>query len=656
MTLPRFAAFLGLFSLFLAFAAPAQAQAPETPQKPQYTHIRLLSPATAVGDAETVAVAVEVVMAEGWKIYWRTPGDSGLAPTFDWAGSTNLQSHTVKWPVPHRFTMYDIDNIGYKNSVVFPIDITPAATGEALDLKLSMDLLVCSEICVPETHTAELSLPAGLSEASTDMPLYAAALDTLPAEAEGTIRFEKAWLDYDSSNRNYLVVEMTGIEQPGADADLFVEHPTAEIVFGKPEIQHDAKMGRTTFRALAHTTEPLDTIEAQLKQGSITFTYANGDKGIEGTGPLAPRPAAAPVEGPAVTAQLAQFEWKILLAALIGGLILNLMPCVLPVLSLKVLSVVSHGGKDNRRVIFKNFMASAAGIIFSFWVIAAALVLLKNAGETIGWGIQFQNPAFLIFLLVVVLLFAANMWGLFEVPLPRFIAQHAAGKKGDDEPTLLGHFLTGAFATLLATPCTAPFLGTAIGFALARGAFEIFTIFTFLGIGLALPYILLAVSPRVFKYMPRPGKWMVSLKKILALALVLTAVWLGSILFSITATPALDSGWEKFDAARIQTEVDLGHTVMVDVTADWCLTCKANKRFVLETRDVTEALSADNIVRLQADWTQRDADIAAYLQSFGKYGIPFNVVYGPAAPEGIVLPELLTNDAVLGALTEAAGE
>lgn len=656
MTLPRFAAFLGLFSLFLAFAAPAQAQTPETPQKPQYTHIRLFSPATAAGDTGSVAVAVEVVMADGWKIYWRTPGDSGLPPTFDWTGSTNLQSHAVKWPVPHRFTMYDIDNIGYKNSVVFPIDITPAARGAAIELKLSMDLLVCSDICVPETHTASLPLPAGLSEASADMPLYAAALGTLPAQTEGTTRFEKAWLDYDSSNRHYLVVEMTGIEQPGENADLFIEHPTAEIVFGKPEIKHDAATGRTTFRALAHTTEPLDKIEEQLQQGDLTFTYAQGDTGIEGTGPLAPRPAAAPVKGPAVTAQLAQFEWKILLAALIGGLILNLMPCVLPVLSLKVLSVVSHGGKDNRHVIFKNFMASAAGIIFSFWVIAGALVLLKNAGETIGWGIQFQNPAFLVFLLVVVLLFAANMWGLFNIPLPRFIAHHAAGKKGDDEPTLLGHFLTGAFATLLATPCTAPFLGTAIGFALARGAFEIFTIFTFLGIGLALPYILLAVSPRVFKYMPKPGKWMVSLKKILALALVLTAVWLASILISITATPALDKGWDKFEAARIRAEVDIGHTVIVDVTADWCLTCKANKRFVLETRDVTEALAAENIVRLQADWTQRDADIAAYLQSFGKYGIPFNVVYGPAAPDGIVLPELLTRDAVLGALTEAAGE
>lgn len=655
MRLSPFMAFLGLLSLFLLSAAPAQAEGDYKGQKPPYTHIRLFSPATATGDAETVAVAVQVVMQEGWKIYWRTPGDSGLPPTFDWAGSDNLKTADIKWPAPHRFTIYDIDNIGYKDSVVFPIEITPQTIGAAQHLKLKVDLLVCSDICVPETHEVTFNLPAGTSSASDDMPLYAAALDTLPEPAAGTVLFEKAWLDFDSSNRNFLVVEMTGAKPPGADADLFIEHASG-IVFGKPDISYDDKTNRLTLRAPAHTTEPLEVLTEKLSKGEIAVTFIDGTHAIDGTALYAPRPTTATVTGPSMTAQISEFQWSILLFALLGGLILNLMPCVLPVLSLKVLSVVSHGGKDNRDVIFKNFMASAAGIIFSFWLIAGALVALKAAGETIGWGIQFQHPGFLIFLIVILLLFAANMWGAFEVPLPRFIARHASRNKTEDEPTLLGHFLTGAFATLLATPCTAPFLGTAVGFALARGALEIFSIFTFLGIGLALPYILLAVSPSVFKYMPKPGKWMVSLRKILALALLLTALWLGSVLASISTTPALDSGWTKFDKALIAPAVAEGHTVMVDVTADWCLTCKANKRFVLESTEIVEALSGDNIIRLQADWTQRDQDIAAYLQSFGKYGIPFNIVYGPAAPEGIVLPELLSREAVLNALTEAAGE
>ena len=655
MRLSPFMAFLGLLSALLLSSPPAHAEGDYKGQKPPYTHIRLFSPATAAGDAETVAVAVQVVMQDGWKIYWRTPGDSGLPPTFDWTGSDNVKSTEVKWPAPHRFTLYDIDNIGYKNSVVFPIEITPETVGAAQRLKLKMDLLVCSDICVPETHEATLTLPAGTASASEDMPLYAAALDTLPSPAIGTVQFEKAWLDFDSSNRNFLVVEMTGAKPPGAEADLFIEHASG-IVFGKPEISYNDKTNRLTLRAPAHTTEPLEVLTEKLSQGEIAVTFVDGAHALDGTALYAPRPTDTNTKGPPIKAQLAEFQWSILLFALLGGLILNLMPCVLPVLSLKVLSVVSHGGKDNRSVIFKNFMASAAGIIFSFWLIAGALVALKAAGETIGWGIQFQHPGFLIFLIVVLLLFAANMWGAFEVPLPRFIARHASSRKTEDEPTLLGHFLTGAFATLLATPCTAPFLGTAVGFALARGALEIFSIFTFLGIGLALPYILLAVSPGVFKYMPKPGKWMLSLRKILALALLVTALWLGSVLASITATPALDAGWEKFDQALIAPAVAEGHTVMVDVTADWCLTCKANKRFVLESTEIVQALSADNIIKLQADWTQRDADIAAYLQSFGKYGIPFNIVYGPAAPEGIVLPELLSREAVLNALTEAAGE
>lgn len=648
-----------LFCLFLTLAAgPAAAQVsgiPAPAPRVFHTQAEIFSPVTAAGDAETVPAALRVRMEGNWKIYWRTPGDAGLPPALDWSGSQNLKDTVMHWPVPHRFTIFDIDNIGYKHEAIFPLDLIPAERGAPLALRLKLDLLVCDDICVPETHEISFDLPAGTAAPSPQAEDYARAKALLPMPVHDGARFDRIWLDYDSGNRSYLVAEMTAAEKPAADMDLFVEHPAA-VVFGKPAAKYDAKTGKLVLRAPVHSSEALDKIESDLSSGPLALTYASGGHGVEGALPLSPRPADAPVMSSAhARDKLAAFDYKILLLALLGGLILNLMPCVLPVLSLKILSVVSHGGKDSRAVIFKNFMASAAGIVFSFWIIAGALVALKSAGETIGWGIQFQHPAFLVFLTVIVLLFAANMWGLFEIPLPRFIARHATPKSAD-EPTLAGHFLTGAFATLLATPCTAPFLGTAVGFALARGAFEIFTIFTFLGLGLALPYILLALSPRVFKYMPKPGAWMVRLRKVLALALVATAVWLASILLTITATPALGNGWEKFDQARIGTELAAGRTVFVDVTADWCLTCKANKRFVLERMEVDAALSAENVVRLQADWTQRDETIAAYLQSYGKYGIPFNIVYGPGAPEGIVLPELLTQDAVLHALAEAAGE
>jgi suppressor for copper-sensitivity B len=281
--------------------------------------------------------------------------------------------------------------------------------------------------------------------------------------------------------------------------------------------------------------------------------------------------------------------------------------------------------------------------------------VLQATGKNIGWGIQFQHPAFLVFLIAILCLFSANLFGVFDIPLPRFIANRIPARH-DKEPTLMGHFLTGAFATLLATPCTAPFLGTAIGFALAGGPVEIFVIFTFLGAGLALPYIVLAISPGLFRLMPKPGKWMGTLKKVMSLALLATAGWLVSILLTVAASATLDDGWQKFDQALIAPAVQEGKTIIVDVTADWCLTCKANKKLVLQKKEVVEMISAPNILRLQADWTHPDQAIADYLKSFGKYGIPFNVVYGPGAPEGIVLPELLTMDTVQNALTEAAGE
>ncbi len=647
---------LALLIALITFATPALAA-----QQAEHIAARLYSPVTATGPGDTVALALEFKIENKWETYWRTPGDAGLAPTFDWKGSDNFTSANVKYPAPERYITADLDNNVYKDSVTFPIDVKLAKAGEALNIKLHLDLLVCNEICVPEKHDLTFTLPAGDAAPSADADTYATALKKLPVTASENFGLEKAWLDVDPANKTFLVVEAATTAAPGMNADMFVEHPSF-LTFGKPAIQYNAEQKNSVFRMEVHSNDNSTALAKALTDGDFTLTYTDGDNAYEGKLPLAAKPADAPEpHAPiALKEKIKGLDFDILLAALLGGLILNLMPCVLPVLSLKILSVVSHGGEDKatkmgRRVIFRNFIASAAGIIVSFWVMAGVLSVLKTAGDSIGWGIQFQHPGFLIFLLVIVLLFAANMWGLFEVPLPRFLAKHLVPKH-EHEPTLAGHFLTGAFATLLATPCSAPFLGTAIGFALSRGSFEIFAIFTFLGLGLALPYIVLALSPRLFKYMPKPGRWMLTLKKLLAVALLVTAVWLGNVLFTMSTMPALDAGWQKFDMALIAPAVAEGKTVVVDVTADWCLTCKANKKFVLEQKDVIDALDAENILLLQADWTSHDEKIADYLHSFGRYGIPFNVVYGPGAPEGIALPELLSKKAIMDALAVAASE
>lgn len=623
----------------------------------QHASVSLTSPVTATGDLQDIPLALDIRIEKGWKIYWRTPGDAGLPPVLDWTGSGNFSRADISWPAPHRFTVSDIDNIGYKDHVTFPLKLYPAVPGKAVNIALKIDLLVCSDLCVPETHSLTLSLPEGESAASADAALYQDALVSIPVAENDHFFFSKASLSVDQDNRNLMIVDVSTPTAPDNKADLFVEHASG-IGFGAPVITFDAAQKRATFTVPLHATEPLEELRQKLRGDKLTFTYVDDRKSVEGTALLDTEKDVPVVNNEApltLTDRFKSFDMRLLALAIFGGFILNLMPCVLPVLSLKVLSVVSHGGKDRRFAIFRNFMASALGIMTSFWLMAATLSAVKSAGGTVGWGIQFQHPAFLAFVTAILLVFAANLWGLFDIPLPQFIARRIP-KKHEQEPTLLGHFLTGAFATLLATPCSAPFLGTAVGFALARDTFDIFAIFTLLGFGLALPYIILALSPGIFKHMPKPGRWMLKLKKILALSLFVTALWLGNILFSITAAPALDSGWQRFDEALIAPAVENGQTVFVDITADWCLTCKANKKLVLETKAVKDMLVAQNVLLLQGDWTKRDEVIAAYLKKYGRYGIPFNIAYGPNAPEGIPLPELLTKDSVAAALNEAAGE
>jgi suppressor for copper-sensitivity B len=648
--------FLRFLTLLIAsfwFLTPAMAG-----EAPRYTQARLFSAVKGVDHLKTIQVGVEVKLDEGWKAYWRTPGEAGLAPVFTWTGSENFKTAKILWPAPHRFTAFDIDNFGYEDKVVFPVEITPEEEGKPIALKLKLDLLVCKNLCVPSTQMLTLTIPAGEAEVSGDQPLLAEALRKVPATEESNdFSIKNLWLEEGSDKKVTLHAFGHAAAAPGEGADMFVESQSFLSV-GKPAFIYNAGTHDLQIEASIRSDDTLDNLKKNLSGGSLTLTFVDGDRAFERRAALGGGKQETHAVDNILRATQEHADPAILLLAFIGGLILNLMPCVLPVLSLKILSVLSHGGKDHRQhrwTIFRNFMASAAGIVFSFWLMAAALIALKDAGETIGWGIQFQYPGFLVFLILVLSAFAANMWGLFEIPLPRFLAKNLAVRH-ENEPTLLGHFLTGAFATLLATPCTAPFLGAAVGFALSRQAVDIMVVFTFLGLGLAAPYILLALSPRIFKYMPKPGKWMVTLKKILSVALALTAVWLVSVLVTVSTQPTLDDGWTKFNEALIRPAVDEGKTVVVDVTADWCLTCKANKRLVFDQQEVEDAMFVPNVLLLQADWTHHDEAISAYLKKYGRYGIPFNIIYGPGAPDGIILSELPGKKDVLRALAEAAGE
>ncbi len=397
----------------------------------------------------------------------------------------------------------------------------------------------------------------------------------------------------------------------------------------------------------------------------------------------------------------------LLLIALLGGFILNFMPCVLPVLSLKMMSLIKQSKKDHMSHAKTGFFITGLGILTSFLLLALLTVILKESGEAFGWGIHFQNPHFLLFVFLVLIAFSASLWGVFEIDLPSGLGTWLISHEGKGK---IKDFLSGVFATLLATPCSAPFVGTALSFALARNTSDIFFVFFFLGLGFAAPYFLVAGLPHRFIRLPKPGIWMVWVQKMLGGILALTALWIGWILsfhlplwalgLSIILTfvalslfwikhhkkPLLKAWafatplflmawafswvvpgerppqtaetleiWQPFKAEDISTLVKQGKTVFVDATAEWCVTCAVNKRLVLSDPQVAALLTKPDVVAMRADWTKQDPQITRFLQDHERYGIPFNIVFGPQQPEGVALPEILTVSAVTDAFEKAAG-
>jgi len=333
----------------------------------------------------------------------------------------------------------------------------------------------------------------------------------------------------------------------------------------------------------------------------------------------------------------------LLLLAFFGGLLLNVMPCVLPVLSIKLLGLVKQAGHAHDLIV-RNSLLSAAGIITSFLALGMVAVFAKAGGRAVGWGIQFQNPIFVLILAAIVFLFALNLWGVFEIGMPRIFG-HFAVTYGQRE-TPLAHYMSGLFATLLATPCSAPFLGTAMGFALTQSSATILMAFATAGVGMALPYLILAFVPASLNWLPKPGFWMVKLKIIFGILLAGTSMWLIWVfLQEVRPTPQ-----EPFDETRIQTLVAEGRPVLVDVTADWCVTCKYNERFILGSSEVRRALDRKNVIILKADWTSRNEPIRQYLAKFGRSGIPFYAYY-QLGQDPKTLSEFLTKKQVLDVLS-----
>lgn len=676
----------------------------------EFADVRLIAAVSGTEGRDTIPLGLEFRLAEGWKVYWRSPGDAGYPPEIDWSGSDNLAVADTQYPVPVRFSLFGLETFGYDDQVVYPITARLAEAGGALKIDAKVNALACSEICVPLDAALSLSLPSSSAEPTAYAQLLSRWTARVPRDLPG-LGLNVAAARAEGDPASPTLVLTVASDAPLEALDVFPEGPDG-LSFGKPEVTLSDSATAATVRVPVGARG-----EVLLEGADLRLTVVDGERFAERPVSVAPGGGPAQAGGDGLLLVLG--------FALLGGLILNLMPCVLPVLSLKLVSVLDYGGAE-RGPIRRGFLATAAGIVVSFLALAGALAGLKSAGVAVGWGIQFQQPLFLAGMTAVVLLFAANLWGWFEVALPRALADLGGRLPVDGGPTatpgtprnkgLTGHFLTGAFAALLATPCSAPFLGTAVGFALSRGWQEIVAVFAVMGIGLALPYLAVAAMPSVARALPRPGRWMITFKRVLALALLGTGVWLLTVLaaqIGVAATLALaglfttggvvlaalhrtqHSGagltgaavfaaalavawlvptggtgdrplpgasptavavaWQGFDRAGIERQVADGRVVLVDVTAEWCITCKVNKRLVLEADPVAAALAGPSVTPMQADWTNPDPAISTYLASFGRYGIPFNAVYGPAAPDGIALPELLTSATVMEAIHRAGG-
>jgi suppressor for copper-sensitivity B len=656
----------------------------------EQSEARLLAATDALGPDGRVQLGLQFRLQPHWKVYWRSPGAAGYAPRLDWSGSRNLESAAMHWPAPQRFSVLGLETLGYTDEVVFPLELRAKSAAEPLAILLRVDYLICEEICIPYSATLDLTILPGETRTTAFAPLIERARAAVPGDGAraGWALAESIVAGRPGEETLRLAIDA---KSPFAKPDLFIEGPDS-YGFGTFSIRVEGTRVMADVPVIGISPTP-----TSLAGQSVTVTLVDGARAAEWTSAVN-------------AANIQPIGWArflgILGLALLGGLILNLMPCVLPVLSIKLLGMVGLGGRA-RGVVRRRFLASAAGILFSFLILAGGVLVARTVGHAVGWGIQFQQPLFLIAMTLILTVFACNLWGVFEFRLPYGIADRAAQVGRDDG--LLGHFLTGALATILATPCSAPFLGTAVGFALARGPFEILAVFVALGLGLALPYLAVAAMPGLAMRLPHPGHWMVTLRRVLGIALIATAAWLLVVLASarglagalivagglvslvaflwatrrssaaigwagmaVIAALALLSpqfvagrpdpaspargviAWQPFDAEAIPSLVAQGKVVFVDVTADWCLTCKVNARFVLETEDVARALNGEGVVAMRADWTNPDAGIAAFLARFGRYGIPFNAVYGPSQAMGIVLPELLDRDTVLESLARAA--
>jgi thiol:disulfide interchange protein DsbD len=683
-----------------------------------HVEAELVSERTALVPGGSSTIALRLKLERDWHVYWRNPGDSGLPTTIAWTLPPGVAAGPLQWPAPHALPAGPLVNYGYEGEVLHLVDVAVEASavpGTTVQLAARVDWLVCKETCIPEGVDLALALPLAAS-AGAD-PAWAAPIAATRAALPKPLAGWQAAATGKGSTIELRLTPPAGV--PDTGALRYFPYAEREIEPSAPQRLTREGSDRVLLLPVANDLAgPIPKLVGVITAGETLgggVSAAVLDVAVDGSVVAGPKPALATAPkldfGSAAGGRGADLGWALAsLFAFVGGMLLNLMPCVFPVLSIKVLGFATH--HDRPATLRREAFAYSAGVVLTFVGLGLALFALRAAGEQLGWGFQLQSPAVVSALAALFFVLALNLSGVFEFGqlAPSGIAGWTATNRALDA------FGSGIIAVVVASPCTAPFMGAALGFALAGSAWITLVVFTALGLGMAMPYVLLAWFPGWRRRLPRSGRWLARFKQLLAFPLYATVIWLawvlgaqtgsdsvirllcallavglaawawrvvregGSRLWGVTAlvaiavaafvaaplagtdgdpgasaatpalaTPAAAEPWAPYSPARVAELNAGGKTAFVDFTAAWCVTCQVNKRLVLNDPEIRAAFADRGVALLRADWTRRDPTITQVLTALGRSGVPVYAFYRPGR-EPLLLPEVLQRRTVLDAL------
>ena len=641
--------------------------------------VRIISPITKAGDNPNLYLGLEYKLQEGWKTYWHTPGDGGFPQSLEWNKSTNIDSLEILWPLPTQFEILGLKSIGYKEEVIFPLKIKLKNKDISSKFFFELNYLTCKDICIPGKAELQLVLPSGQGTSTENLYRVEKYLSQIPIKKTEITGLEITDIQVEKNNNNSLISINAYSEKPLLNPNFFLGND----------------LGLPVVDPLFNFSRDRKNVEVKFYYENFSFENENIDLSILfiDRGVSIEHNEIVKTHTFVKVMQFNHFFISIIFIAMLGGLILNIMPCVLPVLSLKLLSIIKYQQQGTYYAIRNSFFITAFGIIVSFILLSIVLIIIKSIGISIGWGIQFQQPLFLMIISLILFLFSLNLIGVFNFRLPVFLNNSFFNKNYNN--SLYNDFFNGFFATILATPCSAPFVGTAVSAAFTQSYIMMITIFFFMGVGMAAPYILAGLFPKTIYLLPKPGQWIIKFKYLLAVLLFGTLFWLGNILLnhfnyifliistllfviifisyrylrkfkkiliysvififlSLNFIPQLkvdkindEFNWINFNQINIQDLINEGNIVFVDITADWCATCQFNKFNVINSKLIKNIFEKNNIIQVRGDWTKPDKKIEKYLNKFNRFGIPFNVIYSANYPKGVILSELLTTDEII---------